>query len=233
MLQRLLKLVDYAGDYDRPGYGGITITLAERQFASGVLRHVRATWHRYYDTFELPEAAGHLLTDRLAISFSTDWKGIIASLAAPLEPLVKEVVFTRAAAGGFGLAPVPNGWRGGWHQGPAHLRRWGAQGRGQGRERAQPATLLLGWMLASPSRCHHWRLRSHGKRSHRRGRDHGVDRFGSGMRPQLASNSTTARFSVFRIAFAYTGGVMILVCITGLSCGSNCCPKLRMNSTRL
>ena len=27
--QRPLRLLDYAGDYDHPGYGGITITLAE------------------------------------------------------------------------------------------------------------------------------------------------------------------------------------------------------------
>jgi len=46
-----------------------------------------------------PGAAGRLLPDRLAISFSTDPEGNIASLAAPLDPLVKEVVFPGAAAG--------------------------------------------------------------------------------------------------------------------------------------
>jgi ATP-dependent Clp protease adapter protein ClpS len=55
--------------------------------------------HRHYDTFELPEAAGRLLPDRLAISFSTDREGNIASLAAPFEPLVKDIAFTRISAG--------------------------------------------------------------------------------------------------------------------------------------
>ena len=55
--------------------------------------------HRHYDTFELPEAPGRLLPDRLAVSFSTDREGNIASLAAPFEPLVKDTVFTRIAAG--------------------------------------------------------------------------------------------------------------------------------------
>ena len=47
--------------------------------------------HRHYDTFELPEAPDRLLPDRLAISFSTDREGNIASLAAPFEPLVKDM----------------------------------------------------------------------------------------------------------------------------------------------
>jgi hypothetical protein len=55
--------------------------------------------HRHYDTFELPEAPDRLLPERLAISFSTDREGNIASLAAPFEPLVKDIVFTRIAAG--------------------------------------------------------------------------------------------------------------------------------------
>jgi hypothetical protein len=55
--------------------------------------------HRHYDTFELPEAPDRLLPERLAISFSIDREGNIASLAAPFEPLVKEIVFTRIPAG--------------------------------------------------------------------------------------------------------------------------------------
>ena len=55
--------------------------------------------HRHYDTFELPEAAGRLLPSQLAISFSTDREGNIAMLSAPLEPLVKDIVFIRIPAG--------------------------------------------------------------------------------------------------------------------------------------
>src|SRR5258708_27118958 len=58
--------------------------------------------HRHYDMFELPEgpeAPGGLLPGGFAISFPTDREGNIASLAAPFEPLVKDIVFTRVASG--------------------------------------------------------------------------------------------------------------------------------------
>jgi hypothetical protein len=55
--------------------------------------------HRHDDTFELPEAPGRPLPDRLPISFSTDREGNIASLSAPFEPLVKDIVFIRIPAG--------------------------------------------------------------------------------------------------------------------------------------
>jgi len=58
--------------------------------------------HRHYDTFELPEtpdAPGGFLRGRLAISFSTDREGDIASLAVPFEPLGKDIVFIRMAGG--------------------------------------------------------------------------------------------------------------------------------------
>jgi hypothetical protein len=54
--------------------------------------------HRHYDTFELPEAPespGGLLPGQLALSFSTDREGNIASVAVPFEPLVKDIAFTR------------------------------------------------------------------------------------------------------------------------------------------
>jgi hypothetical protein len=55
--------------------------------------------HRHYDTFELPEAPGRVLPDRLVLSFASDCEGYIASLATPFEPLVKDVVCIRIPAG--------------------------------------------------------------------------------------------------------------------------------------
>jgi CubicO group peptidase (beta-lactamase class C family) len=92
-------LADYAGDYDHPGYGRITISHAEGQLNWAYRGMSERLAHRHYDTFELPEAPDRLLPDRLAVSFSTDREGNIASLAAPFEPLVKDIVFTRIAAG--------------------------------------------------------------------------------------------------------------------------------------
>ena len=84
-------LADYAGDYDHPGYGRITITHAEGKLNWAYRGMSEPLAHRHYDTFELPEAPGRLLPDGLAISFSTDREGNIASLAAPFEPLVKDI----------------------------------------------------------------------------------------------------------------------------------------------
>jgi len=92
-------LADYAGDYDHPGYGRIAIIHAEGKLNWAYRGMSEPLAHRHYDTFELPEAPGRLLPDRLAISFSTDREGNIASLAAPFEPLVKDIVFTRIPVG--------------------------------------------------------------------------------------------------------------------------------------
>jgi CubicO group peptidase (beta-lactamase class C family) len=102
-------LADYAGDYEHPGYGRITITHAEGTHAEATRAEGQLIWayrgmsaplaHRHFDTFELPEAPGRLLPDRLALAFSTDRDGTVASLAAAFEPLVKDIVFARMAAG--------------------------------------------------------------------------------------------------------------------------------------
>lgn len=92
-------LADYAGAYEHPGYGRMVIT----QNGDGLhwtYRGMAALLsHRHYDTFELPEIIGELNPDRLAISFSTDRDGNIASLSIQLEVLVADIVFTRAPAG--------------------------------------------------------------------------------------------------------------------------------------
>jgi CubicO group peptidase (beta-lactamase class C family) len=95
------ELADYAGDYDHPGYGRITITHAECTLHWAYRGMSEPLAHRHYDTFELPDGrlVGRLLPDRLAISFSADREGNIASLAAPFEPLAKDIVFSRMAAG--------------------------------------------------------------------------------------------------------------------------------------
>jgi CubicO group peptidase (beta-lactamase class C family) len=92
-------LAAYAGDYENPAYGVMSI-----KAQGGVLhwswRGMFATMgHRHFETFELPEVPDRLLPDRLAITFSTDREGDIVSLSAPLEPMVKDIVFMRLAAG--------------------------------------------------------------------------------------------------------------------------------------
>jgi CubicO group peptidase (beta-lactamase class C family) len=96
-------LADYAGDYEHPGYGRITIAHAAGTLSWAFRGLSDPLTHRHDDTFELPEvpqSPGNLLPGRLAISFSADTDGHIASLAVPFDPLVKPIVFTRVATGG-------------------------------------------------------------------------------------------------------------------------------------
>jgi CubicO group peptidase (beta-lactamase class C family) len=100
-------LADYAGDYEHPGYGRIKITHAEGKLHWAFRGMSEPLAHRHYDTFELPEAPespGGPLAGQLALSFSTDREGNIASVAVPFEPLVKDIVFTRIAAEGLATA---------------------------------------------------------------------------------------------------------------------------------
>jgi hypothetical protein len=93
------ELAAYAGEYEHPAYGVMSV-----KEQGGALHWVwrgmfAPLTHRHYETFELPEVPDRLLPDRLAITFLTDRDGNIVSLSTPLEPVVKDIVFARLAAG--------------------------------------------------------------------------------------------------------------------------------------
>jgi CubicO group peptidase (beta-lactamase class C family) len=92
-------LAAYAGDYDHPAYGLMSIKEQGGALHWSWRGMFAPTIHRHYETFELPEVPDRLLPDRLAITFLTDREGNIVSLSAPLEPMVKDIVFVRLAAG--------------------------------------------------------------------------------------------------------------------------------------
>jgi CubicO group peptidase (beta-lactamase class C family) len=93
------QLSDYAGAYEHPAYGRITITATvdglhwDYRTFSGPLAH------RHYETFETPQLPYDLNPDRRALSFVTDRDGNVASLSAQLEPMVADIVFMRAPGG--------------------------------------------------------------------------------------------------------------------------------------
>jgi hypothetical protein len=92
-------LAAYAGDYEHPAYGVMSIK-KDGEALDWSWRGMAATMsHRHYETFELPEIKDRLLPDQLVITFLTDREGNIVSLSAPLEPMVKDIVFARLAAG--------------------------------------------------------------------------------------------------------------------------------------
>ena len=92
-------LADFCGAYEHPAYGRVVIT-QDGDALHWDWRGTKAKLaHRHYDSFQLPYILGELNPDDLVISFDTDRDGNIASLSAQLEPLVADIVFTRAPAG--------------------------------------------------------------------------------------------------------------------------------------
>ncbi len=85
---------DYLGDYENPGYG--IVSVAEE--SGGLLVKLNnLTFHMkhyHYDVFEVPyDPQDPFAKQKLA--FLADLAGDISSLSMPLEPRVKDIVFTR------------------------------------------------------------------------------------------------------------------------------------------
>jgi CubicO group peptidase (beta-lactamase class C family) len=92
-------LAAYAADYEHPAYGTMSVRERDSALQWSWRGMAAALAHRHYETFQLPEATDRLLPDNLPITFLTDRDGNIVSLSAPLEPLVKDIVFARLPAG--------------------------------------------------------------------------------------------------------------------------------------
>jgi CubicO group peptidase (beta-lactamase class C family) len=90
-------LEEYAGDYEHPGYGPLTIEVHDGQLVS-VYNGIRATLdHWHYEVFNAPKADNDpALADlNLKLQFQTNLKGYVDAVAVPLEPSVKPIGFTK------------------------------------------------------------------------------------------------------------------------------------------
>lgn len=88
------EMKDYAGRYENPGYGVITIQLSGDGF-SAALNQLSFPLHHYeYDVFEAaPNSTGSVDIGKLR--FLTNMSGDIDGIAAPFEPDAPEIIFTR------------------------------------------------------------------------------------------------------------------------------------------
>ncbi len=82
----------YCGRYEHPGYGIATISQIEDRLLCTYNAIPSSLTHVHYDIFELNLERFEFKTK---VSFATDEKGGIESLAVKLEPAVKAQVFTR------------------------------------------------------------------------------------------------------------------------------------------
>jgi hypothetical protein len=89
----------YAGHYAHPAYGVISVREQDGALHWSWRGMGAPLAHRHFETFVTPEIIGKLHPDNLSITFHTDREGNIVQLSAPLEPMVKDIVFERRATG--------------------------------------------------------------------------------------------------------------------------------------
>jgi CubicO group peptidase (beta-lactamase class C family) len=84
-------LEDYTGYFEHPGYGILSVEINDNRLTATHNSNIYTLEHYHYDIFVEYE----LFDKPKLISFLTDTKGNISSLTVPLEPTVKEILFTR------------------------------------------------------------------------------------------------------------------------------------------
>jgi hypothetical protein len=87
-------LQDYVGEYENPGYGIVKIEPDGAGFKFSLNLLTSPLRHFHYDVFWVPPNPLDQM-EKTKVEFFTDMNGDISSLAIPLEPHVKDIVFTR------------------------------------------------------------------------------------------------------------------------------------------
>lgn len=89
-------LEDYTGNYEHPAYGIISVQLKYNNLTTTYNSIVSQLEHYHYDTFtSYSELAEWFDLPPDLISFVTDKKGNVTNLYLPMEPGLKDVLFTR------------------------------------------------------------------------------------------------------------------------------------------
>jgi len=88
------KLADFAGDYEHPGYGVMKIVLNGDKLEATFNSIVTPLEHWHYDMFNGGKAKDQTF-ENMKYTFQTDVNGFVATVSAPFEPSVKEIVFAK------------------------------------------------------------------------------------------------------------------------------------------
>ena len=91
-------LEDYLGEYEHPAYGTAKIELRDGKlfFIFHEIDSELDHWH--YEVFEFARQQKDHYFEGRKVTFLTDLSGEVAAVCAPMEPLVKEIVFRRVAS---------------------------------------------------------------------------------------------------------------------------------------
>ncbi len=88
------ELKEFVGEYENPGYGIIKVEQNGDDLKLGLNKLSSPLKHFHYDVFEVPENPLDEL-EKMKVMFFMDVRGDLAGLSIPLEPHVKDIVFTR------------------------------------------------------------------------------------------------------------------------------------------
>ena len=89
------KLADYAGDYENPGYGDLSVTLREGRLMLAYNNIATPLEHWHYEVFSGAKGAEDPALENVKFMFLTNMKGDVDGVEAPLEPEVADIVFKR------------------------------------------------------------------------------------------------------------------------------------------
>jgi len=92
-------IADYAGTYEHPGYGRVTISVAGNGLELQIDDLKTQLKHFHYDVFEIGDAQTVVPIQGRA-TFMTNTKGVVDRLALPLEPALPDRILTRVAQAG-------------------------------------------------------------------------------------------------------------------------------------
>ena len=101
-------LPDYAGVYEHPAYGTISVSLDGDKLKADYHQRTFVLDHYHYDVFTM---RNDWMDVEYKATFVTDLKGNVAGLTVPLESIVKDIVFVKktTSESGRGVASAAGG----------------------------------------------------------------------------------------------------------------------------
>jgi len=93
-------VAEYAGDYEHPGYGVLKVARSGDGLSMTYNAITTPLQHWHYETWSGVEIQGEKADntfENFRITFVTDKEGEVSGVAAPMEPAVADIVFTRRA----------------------------------------------------------------------------------------------------------------------------------------
>ena len=91
-------LEDYLGEYEHPAYGTAKVELRDGKLFFVFHDIATSLDHWHYEVFEFARQQKDHYFEGRKVTFLTDLSGDVSAVCAPMEPLVKEIVFRRVAS---------------------------------------------------------------------------------------------------------------------------------------